>query len=136
VDSPGLFVKQRSAFLSVFVTTWCEWLSLPGAAFGNGRVMRWRNVTESVRERNAVGAGGKPSARACGVTRPVRFHNENTQPTANGKSVQVGAYAETSNRLGVRHGTMKTPPGGFDLECSPEGQTTSERREPESRRGD
>jgi hypothetical protein len=37
---------------------------------------------------------------ACEVTRPVRFHSENTQPPANGKATEVGADAETYRGLG------------------------------------
>jgi len=59
----------------------------------------------------------------------VTFHFANTQPTANGKAVQVGADAETSNRLGVSARKDEDAPGGFDLECSPEGEATSERSE-------
>jgi len=114
----------------VFVTPADERVSLPGAAFGDGRVQWWRNVTRSVRERNAVGASVVLSDDTCEVTRPVRFHNENTQPPANGKATGVGANAETLSGLGESaRKNGDAPQGGAVLECSPEGWTTGERSE-------
>jgi hypothetical protein len=67
----------------------------------------------------------------------VTFHFANAQPTANGKAVQVGADAETSNRLGVSARKDEDAPwAALTWSAAPKVRRRVSAANTESRRGD